>query len=348
MGSAPSKSKERGREKESARMDSNQIQAPLIDGVSAISEGFVKRWIVVICFLAAGAANAMTLLTWSPIFDQAVTYFSGPLGNDGVDTAVNMMFSAFQIMFLPGTLAGVYVQKTYGLRWTLLYAGLLTTSGLAIRWVAATVYSENSVATYVAVLIGTLLVAQAQPVYLNLPTMISLTWFPVSERDFAMTILSLANTAGSAVGSVIPAIVVKTTDSDIDSLKPAFASLLLIQVITAAITFIMVFFFFGNAPKIPPSIAAEKLQNNNNNSVTDPLKNNDSMNDVVDIIMENGTNYTEQSIYDAVCTLMKNPQYVKVFVGFASGIASLNSLASLLGNCLYKILQLKLVSLDFQ
>ena len=329
-------------------MDSSQIEAPLMDTAPighppSTSEGFVRRWIIVVVFLLAGAANAMTLLTFSPVFDQAVTYFTGPLNGSGsgTSTAVNLLFSAFQIMFLPGTLAGVYVQKNYGLRCTLLYAGSLTTVGMALRWVAAELYEDNSPVTYVIILIGTMLVAQAQPVYLNLPTMISLTWFPVAERDFAMTILSLANTAGSAAGSVVPALVVKSSATTMDDLQPAFRNLLLVQLVTAGATFVLVYVLFLNAPKVPPSVAAEKLA-----AIADAAAAAVSKSDGDSVVIDSSdtgagagagiiggppSSTEAASIYEEVCTLMTNAQYMRIFFGFASAIASLNSLASLLG-----------------
>jgi MFS family permease len=301
-------------------------------------------------FLLAGLANAMVLLTWAPIFSQATTYFSEALGSSA-DTGVNMFFSTFQIMFLPGTLAGIYIQKKYGLRNTLLYGGLFSTVGCVIRYIAATSYTDTtgnsgSIGTYIAILMGTLLVAQAQPVYLNLPTMLSLTWFPVSERDFAMTILSLANTAGSAVGSVIPTLLVKEKDTSLISLIPDVNNLLFFQMVVSCISFITIYFLFLNAPAIPPSIAAEKLLEGNINALItdddnpvisekDNSSNSNSGNgngngNGIDNSNGGGQNQ-DQGIWISLQQLFSNSQYILIFIGFASAIASLNSLASLLG-----------------
>jgi len=72
-------------------------------------------------------------------------------------------------MYLPGTIAAIYVQQNFGLRNTLLYAGSLTTVGCMMRWGAAQAYSssdeiDNSTVNYFIILLGTLLPALAQPI----------------------------------------------------------------------------------------------------------------------------------------------------------------------------------------
>ena len=79
------------------------------------------RWFIVLIVFVAGAANAMVVLTWAPIFEQGSIYFTQALGSNNVSTGVNILFSSFQIMYLPGTICAMHVLKRYGLRNTLLY-----------------------------------------------------------------------------------------------------------------------------------------------------------------------------------------------------------------------------------
>ncbi len=286
------------------------------------------RWIMVVIYVLAGAANAMVLMTWSPIFNQGVAYFLEALGSNSVSTGVNVMFSAFQIMYLPGTLVAVYLQKQYGLRYTMIYGGILTALGCLIRWIAAQVHSSNGpdaqvVATYVFILIGTFIVAQVQPVYLNLPTLISMTWFSVGERDFAMTILSLANTAGAALGSIVPTLIVKERDTAPTALGPDISMLLLVQLIVAIIALALVYYGYANAPAVPPSIGAERLLKQQAPpalSGTEPNSNRTKA---------KGTK--EVSMYNSVCKLLKSTQYLLLLCAFGCALGIVNSLASLLG-----------------
>jgi FLVCR family MFS transporter 7 len=318
--------------------------APLLNEKRASEFGIVplkatwKRWLIVFLFLWAGAANSMVLLTWSPIFSQATTYFSSALGSNSVSTGVNMFFSAFQIMFLSGTLGATLMLKKYGLRVTLLYAGLLTCVGCLLRWGIAQSHSKedpnlNAVSTYVLILLGTFFVAQVQPVYLNLPTVISMTWFGVGERDFAMTILSLANTAGSAIGSIVPSLLVPESDQTASALGPDIANLLLVQLCVAAASLVCVYFAFANAPPEPPSLAAEQLLRASQiyQAGAGSAPANAGGGGSGDETFEDDEKQKVLSVRESVHRLLGNTQYVLVLCGFSCAIGSLNSLASLLG-----------------
>lgn len=138
------------------------------------------------------------------------------------------------------------------LRYTMLLGGSLTTVGCLIRWIGAAVYDAGdttSSGSYVTVLIGTALVALAQPFYLNMPAKIASTWFSVKERDISTTLCSLANPLGSAMGSILPAMFVTENDSnEVDGV----ANLLLIQLLFGTITLALTLFLFQNSPKTPP------------------------------------------------------------------------------------------------
>jgi hypothetical protein len=67
-------------------------------------------------------------------------------------------------------------------------------------------FSPNGVSPtlgYIIILFGTLFVAVAQPFYLNMPSKLTTAWFAVKERDAAMTMSSMANPLGSALGTVL-------------------------------------------------------------------------------------------------------------------------------------------------
>jgi len=206
-----------------------------------------------------------------------------------------------------------------------------------------------------------------QPVYMNLPTgacvpcvpcvscvpcnipvysdpttpplllaVISLTWFSVSERDFAMTILSLANTAGSAMGSIVPTLIVTESDTDAQSLGPAIASLLLVQLVCAAVAMVAVYIWFTSAPALPPSVAAGLLQKSNVRSAGTSVVAGGGASEGSEEEEEQTKKskkrvFDDDSMWQNVKKLLGNTQYVLLLCGFACAIGSLNSLASLLG-----------------
>lgn len=162
------------------------------------------RWVALAVFIAAGISNAIVLLTWSPIADKASDYW-----DDLSITLINLLAVIFQALYLPGTMLASRAMHTSTLRNTMLLGGGLTASGCCIRWMGTMLYDGSNISatgSYVLVLLGTGLVALAQPFYLNMPAKIASTWFSVKERDLSTTLGSLANPLGSAMGSILPAI----------------------------------------------------------------------------------------------------------------------------------------------
>jgi hypothetical protein len=81
------------------------------------------------------------------------------------------------------------------------------------------------------------------------------------------------------------------------------ATLLLVQLIFAGITFALTFFFFRSAPKTPPSASAhETHQERGNVDITAQLKN-----------------------------LFSKPDYLKLLFSFTIALGQLNALAALIG-----------------
>lgn len=164
---------------------------------------YKMRWVALSVFIAAGISNAMVLLTWSPIADKASDYWDNlPI------TLVNLLAVVFQALYLPGTMLASRAMQQSTLRNTMLIGGGLTASGCCVRWMGSMLYDASNIsptASYIFVLLGTCIVALAQPFYLNMPAKIASTWFSVKERDVSTTLGSLANPLGSALGSILPA-----------------------------------------------------------------------------------------------------------------------------------------------
>lgn len=209
---------------------------------------YTYRWVIVLSFVAAGVANALVLLSWSPISDLASDYW------DGLSISlINLLAVTFQVLYLPGTMLSLKAMQVGGLRYTMLLGGALTFSGCFFRWLATYVYENDSdmdaIASYVLVLFGTCLVALAQPFYLNMPAKIASTWFSISERDVSTTLCSLANPLGSALGSILPAMFVTENDANkVDGVSQFME----VQMIVAAAILGFTFFAFRKAPPSPP------------------------------------------------------------------------------------------------
>ena len=101
-------------------------------------------------------------------------------------------------------------------------------------------------------MIGQLLASLAQPIYVNLPAGIASNWFSVDERDVATTIASLFNPVGSAIGQIIPAIIVYDDNGTIKGMT----TLMIVEAGICALSLLIAYFGFKSKPPTPPSRSA--------------------------------------------------------------------------------------------
>jgi hypothetical protein len=123
-------------------------------------------------------------------------------------------------------------------------------------------------------MVGQLLGALAQPIFLSTPAVVAANWFPVSERDIATTVGALFNPLGNALGQVIPPFVVvvagssgsdddDSNDADDDDIDAAQVTagmqrLLVGQAVALGLSFLWMTMCFRSHPPTPPSASAEE------------------------------------------------------------------------------------------
>jgi MFS family permease len=258
------------------------------------------RWVILLTFILAGTANAFVLLTWSPITDKAQIFW-----NDIDITAINLLSVIFQICYIPGTFIALYLTSNYGLRASLVSGSTLTALGCFIRYIGVLIRdSTDATTSYGVVFLGTVLVALAQPVYLNMPAKIASIWFSTSERDTAAVFGSLSNPLGSAIGSVLPGALV--TGDSFSSIKHGIQNTVLVQMIVGIFSWFVVFFAFRERPPTPPSATAEEV---------DRSRQDDS---------------GSQNLVESFGDLFSNAEYLKLLFSFTIILANLNAVATLL------------------
>lgn len=206
-----------------------------------------SRWTMLAIFCFLSFSNALMWITFAPISDDSEKYFNMDA------TAINILALVFQIMYPFGAFFSVVTMKKYGLRNTLLWGGGLTTLGGAIRLISAVVKGHiGDTNSYILYLLGQTLAAIAQPMYNSLPATIAATWFPVNERDIAITVASLFNPLGNAFGQVLPPAFVVSNDDDNASVS-GFQDLMFYELLVIALSFALALFLFQSRPPSPPS-----------------------------------------------------------------------------------------------
>jgi hypothetical protein len=240
-----------------------------------------ERWYALAIFCALEMANALLWVTFSPISDIAQHYF-GSSTYYGSTTGVNMMANIFLILYTPGTIISVLSMKYLKPRKALLYAGLLTSIGALLRYLATLFDSSlTQEQVYILIFLGQCLSAIAQPMFLNFPPAIAGIWFPVDERDISTTIGSMSSPIGNAIGSVIPVLFVTedqnspggkeiqnqthkhivelisylscAPDDDGNFTIKGMRELMLVEFLLCTIPLAIAFCYFKDAPPTPPS-----------------------------------------------------------------------------------------------
>ena len=305
------------------------------------------RWLILFMFCLSEAANALMWVTFSPISNIAQDYFGH--GYYGSTTSVNMLANIFLILYGPGTMLSVYCMKHLKLKSTLVLVGSLTVLGAFIRFMAAmnnSAFGHGN--TYILMVLGQALAALAQPMYLNSPPALSSVWFPVNERDTATTIGAMCIPIGTAIGQVIPVLLVSarrpsgeckyacmditassandvdvdeyTGDVDDDSYDSVrgMSDLMLVELVMCILPLALIVVLFQDAPLTPPSKSTQLK--------SDVARQKASIHDSSTPSSE----LDSQLLKDDLCKLAGSKDYLVLFCAFSIGAGFFNSLMTLL------------------
>jgi FLVCR family MFS transporter 7 len=165
------------------------------------------RWLILAIFCSLEMTNNILWVTFAPISDIASNYFGG--GSYGSTTAVNMLANTFLILYLPGTGLSILLMKYCNMKRALEICAFLTTFGAMLRYIASAYRNDwGNENAYLVMLLGQAFAAMGQPMFLNSPPAIASIWFPTTEREMATTIGSMCAPIGSAIGQIIPFLLV--------------------------------------------------------------------------------------------------------------------------------------------
>lgn len=121
-----------------------------------------------------------------------------------------MLSLCFLIAYIPGSILSVWMLDAHGLAASLSLAAWLTAVGCWVRYLGVILLlpKGHTTASFVVMMVGQILAALAQPMYVNVPSRLSGDWFAVKEREAATTIGSMAGPLGNAFGSFVPTLIV--------------------------------------------------------------------------------------------------------------------------------------------
>jgi len=146
----------------------------------------------------------MGALVWNilaPVYSVAETRFNrGP-------QAINSLANAYYVWYCPGSVLALWVMERYGLRVSLLW-GFASQVVMATLSVIGCTMEPPHVAFFILWL-GQVIGSFGQPLFLNNVTRVAGDWFPINERDMAVTISVVARSVGVMLISFVAPLVVQ-------------------------------------------------------------------------------------------------------------------------------------------
>src|SRR5512143_3265915 len=152
------------------------------------------RWLVLAVFMFINLTIQMLWIAYAPITGPAAKFY-------GVtDLQIGLLAMTFMLAFIPLSIPVSWAIDTYGFRLTVGIGAVLMGIFGILRGVVGTNYS--------LVLASTIGIAIAQPFLLNAWTKVPAQWFSIEERATAVGLVTLSNLVGTALGMVLPPVLI--------------------------------------------------------------------------------------------------------------------------------------------
>ncbi|XP_053316073.1 feline leukemia virus subgroup C receptor-related protein 1 [Spea bombifrons] len=202
---------------------------------------YCRRFAILGVFSLYSLVNAFQWIQYS-IISNIFTYFYG-LSTDKIDWLSMVYMVAYVPLIFPAT----WLLDKKGLRVTALLGSGLNCLGAWIK--CASVRPD---------LFGVTMLAQtvcsvAQVFILGLPSRVASVWFGPKEVSTACATAVLGNQLGTAIGFLLPPVLVPKTDNDTDLTGHNISIMFYGTAAVSTLLFILTVAVFKEKPKIPPS-----------------------------------------------------------------------------------------------
>ncbi|MET0838735.1 MAG: MFS transporter [Marmoricola sp.] len=194
---------------------------------------YAYRWAVLGAFMGVNLTIQTLWISYAPVSSTAQEYY-------GVSAAaIGILAISFMLAYLPFSFVASHLLTQRGFRFAAGFGALLAgVSGVARGLVGP---------HYVLALLATIGAAIAQPFLLNAWTTMSTQWFPPTQRATAVSLITLANLFGVAVGMAVTPALVETMS--ISSVQLVYG----VAALVAGIVFVAV---ARDRPPTPPDPTA--------------------------------------------------------------------------------------------
>ncbi|KAG5892088.1 hypothetical protein JTB14_011989 [Gonioctena quinquepunctata] len=218
-------------------------------GNQPVVKASIQRWAILILYISYAALSTLQWVQYSIITDVIMKYYH--VSSTAVDWTSMSFMLTWPFMFLPAS----FIIDKLGLRVAGLIGAFATAIGAGVK-----VLSIGEDLFYV-VLLGQIIVAISQTFILNLPSKLTVTWFKPEEISTVCSLGIFGMTLGTAIGFVVPPIMVKDSDN-LEDIGADLKVLCWTVFLVSAPVALMVFFYFPKEPPNPPSQAMLQERSN--------------------------------------------------------------------------------------
>jgi MFS family permease len=195
------------------------------------------RWVVLAVFMFINLTIQTLWISYAPITGPAAKFY-------GVsDLQIGWLAMSFMIAFIPLSIPVSWVIDTYGFRVAVSIGAVLMGIFGLLRGFAGT--------SYTLVLAATIGIAAAQPFLLNAWTKVPANWFSIEERATAVGMVTLSNLVGTALGMVLPPILIESMS--IANVQMIFGG-------AAALSAVLFVVLARETPPTPPCPAGQEVR----------------------------------------------------------------------------------------
>ncbi|XP_013029494.3 heme transporter FLVCR1 [Anser cygnoides] len=207
-----------------------------------------RRLAVLAVFSCYSLVNAFQWIQYS-ILSNVFAHFYGVSF-----TQIDWLSMVYMVAYVPLILPATWLLDARGLRLTaLLGAGL---NGLG-AWLKCASLAPGR---YAITMVAQAVCAVAQVFILGLPSRVASVWFGPSEVSTACAVAVLGNQLGTAIGFLVPPVLVPNTPNDIDLMAHNISIMFYGTAIVSTLLFFLTGVVFEEKPKYPPSHSQALLQ----------------------------------------------------------------------------------------
>ncbi|KAI5939717.1 choline/ethanolamine transporter FLVCR1 isoform X1 [Manis javanica] len=207
-----------------------------------------RRFVVLLIFSLYSLVNAFQWIQYSIISNV----FEGFYGVSSLH--IDWLSMVYMLAYVPLIFPATWLLDTGGLRLTALLGSGLNCLG---AWVKCGSVQQH---LFWVTMLGQCLCSVAQVFILGLPSRIASVWFGPKEVSTACATAVLGNQLGTAVGFLLPPVLVPNTQNNTDLLACNISTMFYGTSAVASLLFILTVIAFKEKPQYPPSQAQAVLK----------------------------------------------------------------------------------------